>query len=87
MLAASQWEAARSTDSVYTELKGLVEALATFAMALAGGRVLHCTDNLSTYWMVANAGSRRSARLCVLARQGWLICLLAACSNLQHQCL
>ena len=46
-----------------------------FAHDLAGTHVLHRTDSLSTYWVVANACSRRSERLSILARHIWLLCL------------
>lgn len=75
MKASSQWEELASVDSVLTELQGLSDALQTFAHSLAGTQVLHRTDSLSTYWVVANAGSRRSARLSWIARQIWFICL------------
>ena len=64
-----------STDSVYTELLGLRDALLTFAGDLSGQSVLARTDSISTYWVIAHAGSRRSERLTVLARDIWLICM------------
>lgn len=75
IFAAEQWEYIQSVDSVYTELLGLRQALALLVRDLAGTKVLARTDSISTYWIVANAGSRRSERLSVLARQIWLICL------------
>ena len=51
-----------------------MQALATSSTRLAGCQVLHRTDSLSTYWLVANAGSRRSSRLCLMARQIWPVC-------------
>ena len=75
MRASQQWEDLESEQSVYTELLGLREALHALAQDLSGTQVLHRTDSISTYWVVANAGSRHSERLSVLARQVWLICL------------
>ena len=75
LIASQQWDYIESTDSVFTELQGLHEALLSFAHDLAGTQVLHRTDSLSTYWVVANAGSRRSERLSMLARHIWFICL------------
>lgn len=75
MKASQLWEEVESVDSVFTELQGLRHALHTFAYTLAGTHVLHRTDSVSTYWVVANAGSRRSERLSVLARQIWFLCL------------
>ena len=51
LLASHRWEEVASTDSVYTELRGLAECLATFSTRLAGCQVLHRTDSLSTYWV------------------------------------
>ena len=75
LLASHMWEQVDSTDSVYTELLGLRDALVTFASHLLGQSVLHRTDSVSTYWVVAHAGSRHSERLTVLARSIWLITL------------
>ena len=75
LFASHMWEAVASEDSVYTELLGLRDALLTFSSHLAGQSVLHRTDSVSTYWVVAHAGSRRSERLTVLARAIYLICL------------
>ena len=75
LLASHMWEQVDSEDSVFTELLGLRDALVTFAAHLQGQSVLHRTDSVSTYWVVAHAGSRRSERLTVLARSIWLIAL------------
>ena len=75
MLASHEWEWVSSVDSVYTELLALRDALVTFAADLSGQSVLHRTDNISSYWVVAHAGSRRSERLTALARSIWLVCL------------
>lgn len=75
VMAARHWEDIASVDSVLTELQGLHDALQAFAHTLAGTQVLHRTDSVSTYWVVANAGSRRSERLCWLARRIWFLCL------------
>ena len=74
-MASHMWESIASVDSVFTELQGLHDALEVFAHELAGSYVLHRTDSISTYWVVVNAGSRRSDRLSMLARHIWLICL------------
>ena len=75
LVASQLWDDIESTDSVLTELQGLHEALLSFAHDLAGTQVLHRTDSLSTYWVIANAGSRRSERLSMLARHIWFLCL------------
>ena len=75
LIASHQWDSIDSVDSVFTELQGLHDALSAFAHDLAGTQVLHRTDSLSTYWVVANAGSRSSERLSMLARHIWLLCL------------
>ena len=62
MRAAQQLESLASVDSVYTELLGLRDALQTLAQGLGGTQVLHRTDSISTYAVVANAGSTRSER-------------------------
>ena len=80
LLASHQWEWVASVHSVFTELLGLRDALLTFATDFQGQSVLHRTDSVSTYWVVAHAGSRRSERLTVLARDIWLICLQCSVS-------
>ena len=80
LLASHMWDSIASVDSVFTELQGLHDALQVFAHELAGTYVLHRTDSISTYWVVANAGSRSSERLSMLARQIWLICMQYAIS-------
>ena len=80
LFAAQQWELVMSQDSVFTELRGLKDALARFWFDLQGQSVLHRTDSISTYYVVANAGSRRSDRLTFLAREIWLMCLQCSIS-------
>lgn len=75
-VASEFWEDIDSQDSVFTELSGLHRALCSNIVELAGQSVLHRTDSLSTYWVVANGGSRRSTRLSDLAREIWLFCLV-----------
>ena len=88
LIASHQWDCVDSVDSVFTELRGLHDALSAFAHDLAGTQVLHRTDSVSTYWVVANAGSRRSERLSMLARHIWLLCTpdRAIHPGFNHQC-
>ena len=68
-----------SEDSVYTEAVGLLQAIQTHARDLAGKVIRHRTDNLSTYYIVRNGGSK-SARLNLIARKLWMMTTRLRCS-------
>lgn len=65
-------------DSVLTELKGLWRALVAGVRAgeLQSHDVLHRTDSISTYALVARGGTCRSGRLHALVRLIWCWCML-----------
>jgi hypothetical protein len=70
------WEATMSVDSVMTELVGLWRVLAAAGQELAGQTVLHRTDSISTYSVLAKGGSQRSERLTAVVRRVMVYCLL-----------
>ncbi len=72
---AGAWEHVVSEDSVFTELLGLWRVLVAAGDELRGQVVLHRTDSLSTYWVVQNGGSQRSARLTAIVRRIMVYCL------------
>lgn len=74
---AGVWELGTSVDSVYTELKGLWRVLVGAGAELQGQVVLHRTDSVSTYWVLAKGGSQRSARLTDLVRKIFLYCVVS----------
>lgn len=82
---SSSWEAIDSTESVLTDLKGLWRALVTGVRAgeLQGQSVLHRTDSISSYALVARGGTCRSARLNGLVRLIWAFCML---HDIELQC-
>ena len=75
---SSRWDYIDSIDSVLTELKALWRALVTGVRGgeLQGQSVLHRTDSISTYAIVAAGGTCRSSRLNGLARLVWAWCML-----------
>lgn len=76
LMMNSMWEDVASVDSVYTELLGLLNCMVSGVKQIAGTAVLHRGDNLSTFFMVKNGGSRKSDRLNKLVRAIHLFCLM-----------
>lgn len=66
------------SDSVYTEAEGLLQALLQLAPHLEGQVVRHRTDNLSTYYLIKNGGSR-SPSLTDITRKIWMLCARLNC--------
>lgn len=73
---AGTWEAEMSVDSVMTELVGLWRVLVAAGRELVGQTVLHRTDSISTYSVLAKGGSQRSERLTTVVRRILVYCLL-----------
>lgn len=73
---AGSWEHSMSTDSVMTELVGLWRALVGAGSELVGQTVLHRTDSISTYAVLAKGGSQRSRRLTDVVRRIVTYCML-----------
>lgn len=71
-----QWEYQMSVDSVMTELAGFWRVLVGAGEELVEQTVLHRTDSISTYAVLAKGGSARSARLTALVRRIMVYCLL-----------
>lgn len=76
LMLNSMWEDIASVDSVYTELYGLLKCMIGSVKEIAGTGLLHRGDNLSTYFMVKNGGSKKSERLNKLVRAVHLFCLM-----------
>jgi hypothetical protein len=72
---AGVWEAGTSVDSVFTELQGLWRALVAAGSELQGQVVLHRTDSISTYGVVAKGGCQSSPRLTDVVRRVQVYCL------------
>lgn len=73
---AGSWEHEMPTDSVVTELVGLWRAMVGAGQELVGQSVLHRTDSISTYAVLAKGGSQRSQRLTDVVRRIHTYCLL-----------
>jgi hypothetical protein len=72
---SGSWEHTASEDSVFTELEGLWRSMLAAGQELVGHVVLHRTDSISTYSLVHNGGSARSARLTAIVRRLLVYCM------------
>ena len=76
LLMQGQFPIDMSHHSVYTEARGLLEALVTGGAALRGQVVRHRTDNLSTFYLVRNGGCNGKGDLSIIAKKIWWVCML-----------
>lgn len=73
---AGSWEHDMPTASVVTELVGLWRALVGAGSELVGQSVLHRTDSISTYAVLAKGGSQKSRRLTDVVRRVLTYCMV-----------